>query len=198
MKTIAHMAGALALLVAFGAQAQNGAPDALVKGTVSEVLAAIKQTRDPRALAEFAERKLLAYFDFKEMTRMAVGRAWAQASAAQQQALERVFRTLLMRTYTTALALASGDQTVEVRPVALRPGDTDATVRTLVKEPGKKPVPMDYRMSSTPGGWKVYDVVVENLSIVTNYRNSFNSEIARSGIDGLIRVIETKNQKQEG
>ena len=198
MKTMSRMVGALALLVAFGAQAQNGAPDALVKGTVSEVLAAIKQTRDPRTLAEFAERKLLAYFDFREMTRMAVGRAWSQASAAQRQALERVFRTLLLRTYTTALAQANGDQTVEVKPVALRQGDTDATVRTLVKEPGKKPLPMDYRMTNASGGWKVYDVVVENLSIVTNYRSSFHAEISRSGIDGLIRVIETKNQKQEG
>ncbi len=197
MKTIAHMAGTLALLMACGAHAQGVSPDTLVKGTVGEVLAMIKQTKDSRALTEFAERVLLLHFDFKEMTRMAVGRQWSQASAAQQQALERVFRTLLMRTYTTALAQASGDQTVEVRPVAIKPGDTEATVRTFVKEPGKKPVPMDYRMSNTPGGWKVYDVVVENLSIVTNYRSSFNSEIARTGIDGLIKVIENKNQKQK-
>ncbi len=198
MKTIARIAGTLALLIACSAHAEGVPPDALVKSAVNEVLASIKQAKDLRALADLAEKTVLAHFDFKEMTRMAVGRAWSQASAAQQQALERVFRTLLMRTYTTALAQASGDQTVEVRPVALKPGDTDATVRTFVKEPGRKPMPMDYRMSNTPGGWKVYDVVVENLSIVTNYRNSFNSEIARSGIDGLIRVIENKNQKQEG
>lgn len=198
MKTIVRIAGTLALLIACGAYAGGEPPDALVKSSVSEILAAIKQTKDSRALADLAEKKVLAHFDFKEMTRMAVGRAWSQASATQQQALERVFRTLLMRTYTTALALASGDQTVEVKPVALKPGDTDTTVRTLVKEPGRKPVPMDYRMTNASGDWKVYDVVVENLSIVINYRNSFNSEIARSGIDGLIRVIENKNQKQEG
>jgi len=198
MKTMARMAGTLALLIACSAHAQGVSPDTLVKGTVSEMLAMIKQTKDSRALTEFAELKLLSHFDFKEMTRMAVGRQWSQASAAQQQALERVFRTLLMRTYTTALAQTNGDQTVEVRPIALKQGDTDTTVRTLVKEPGRKPVPMDYRMTNASGDWKVYDVVVENLSIITNYRSSFHSEISRSGIDGLIKVIENKNQKQEG
>jgi phospholipid transport system substrate-binding protein len=191
-------AGLLALLAALctPARAQAIAPEALVRDTVSEVLEVIRRTNDPRALVEFAEKKVLAQFDFTTMTRLAVGRAWSQASAAQQQALERAFRTLLVRTYTTALAQASGDYTVEVKPFAVKPGETDAVVRTLVKQPGRKPIQMDYRMTLTPSGWKVYDVVVENLSLVTNYRSSFASEIARSGIDGLIKAIESKNQKE--
>jgi phospholipid transport system substrate-binding protein len=71
-------------------------------------------------------------------------------------------------------------------------------VRTVVNEPGRKPFAIDYRMSKSSGAWKVFDVVVENLSLVTNYRSSFQSEISRSGIDGLIKTIEAKNQKQDG
>ena len=196
MRTMARIAGVMTLILALGAHAQSTAPDALVKNTMDEMLAVIKLTKDQRALVDLAEKKIVTYFDFKEMTRLATGRAWSQATAAQQQALERVFRTLLVRTYTTALAQTTADHTVEVKPLTLKPGDTETVVRTLLKEPGKKPVPIDYRMTSTPGGWKVYDVVVENLSIVTNYRSSFQSEINRSGIDGLIKVIETKHQKE--
>lgn len=183
--------------VALGAPAQPApAPEALVRDTVNEVLEAIKRTKDPRALVELAEQKVLPHFDFTAMTRLAVGRSWSQASAAQQQALERQFRTLLVRTYTTALAQASGEYTVEVKAPVLKPGETETVVRTQVKEPGRKPIQIDYRMTLTASGWKVYDVVVENLSLVTNYRSSFASEIARSGIDGLIRAIESKNRKE--
>ena len=196
MRTMPCISGVITLILALGAHAQSTAPDVVVKNTMDELLAVIKQTRDQRALVDLAEKKVLAHFDFKVMTRLATGRAWSQATAAQQQALERVFRTLLVRTYTTALAQANGDHTVEVKPVTLKPGDTDTVVRTLVKEPGKKPMPIDYRMASTPGGWKVYDVVVENLSLIHNYRSSFHAEISRSGIDGLIKVIETKSRKE--
>ena len=198
MDTLARMMAAVVMLAALAAQAQQTPPDALVRSTVDEVLAVIKQTKDQKALVDLAEKKVISNFDFKEMTRLATGRAWSQASAAQQQALERAFRTLLVRTYTTALTQTTSDQTVEVKPVALKPGDTETVVRTLVKESGRKPFSIDYRMASTAGGWKVYDVVVENLSLITNYRGSFASEINRSGIDGLIRTIEAKNQKSEG
>lgn len=195
MKTMTCLAALLALMFSLSAQAQNTAPDVLVKNTVDEVLAVIKKTKDQRTLVDLAEKKVLAQFAFKEMTRLATGRAWSQASAAQQQALERAFRTLLVRTYTTALSQVTGDYIVEVKPLMLKPGDTETVVRTLVKESGRKPIAMDYRMGSTPDGWKVYDVVVENLSLVTNYRSSFASEINRSGIDGLIKTIEEKNRK---
>ncbi|HXF67879.1 MAG TPA: ABC transporter substrate-binding protein [Burkholderiales bacterium] len=196
-RVLVHAVGLAALLLALGAPAQQApAPEALVRDTVNEVLDVIRRTKDPRALVELAEQKVLPHFDFTIMTRLAVGRSWSQASAAQQQALERAFRTLLVRTYTTALAQASGEYTVEVKASGLKPGETDTVVRTQVREPGRKPIQMDYRMRLTASGWKVYDVVVENLSLVTNYRSSFASEIARSGIEGLIRAIESKNRKE--
>ena len=193
----ARVTGLAALLLAFCAPAQETAPDALVKSLVSEVIEVIGQNKDARALVELAEKKVTVHFDFKRMTQLAVGRSWAQASPTQQDALERAFRTLLVRTYAAALAQTSGKTRVDVKSPNLSPGDTDALVRTVVNEPGRKPFMIDYRMSKG-SGWKVYDVVVENLSLVTNYRSSFQSEISRSGIDGLIKVIETKNQKQEG
>lgn len=193
-----RMTGLLALTYALTAQAQGTAPDALVKSTVEDVIGVIKQTKDRRALVDLAEKKVLPNFDFKRMTRLAVGRSWSKASPAQQEALERAFRTLLVRTYTTALSQSSGETKVEVKPSSPKSGEADTMVRTLVSEPGRKPFAIDYRMSKASGEWKVYDVVVENLSLVTNYRSSFQSEIARSGIDGLIKSIEAKNQKQEG
>jgi phospholipid transport system substrate-binding protein len=195
---MARVTGLAALLLAFCAPAQEKAPDALVKSLVNEVIEVIGQNKDARALVELAEKKVIAHFDFKRMTQLALGRSWSQASAAQQQALERAFRTLLVRTYSTALAQTSGQTRVDVKSPNLASGDTEAMVRTVVSEPGRKSFAIDYRMSKAPGGWKVYDVVVENLSLVTNYRSSFQSEISRSGIDGLIKAIEAKNQKQEG
>jgi len=195
MKRFAPMLLAGALLIAPSANASGPAPDALVRSTVDEVLAVIKKTKDSRTLVELAEKKVVAHFDFRTMTRLAMGRSWAQASPAQQQALERAFRTLLVRTYTTALSQTPADSKVEVKPAAMKPGDTEVVVTTLAFEPGRKPIQIDYRMARTDGSWKVYDVVVENLSLVINYRGSFQSEISRSGIDGLIRTIEDKNKK---
>ena len=180
------------------AQSEVTPPDVMVRDGVKEVLAEIKKGSDPRALQAFAEGRLLSQFDFAAMTRLATGRAWSKATAAQKQALEKAFRTLLVRTYTTALSQVTGDYVIEVKPHVIRPGDTDTVVKTLVKGSDRPPVPIDFRMARTPAGWKVYDVVVENLSLVTNYRSSFQSEISRSGIDGLIKVIEDKNQKAQG
>lgn len=192
LKSILRAAALFMLLFSFGAHAQD-APDALVKKTVDDVVGVIKHTKDQRKLIEAAEQKVLPHFDFKQMTQLAVGRSWSQASPAQREALERGFRTLLVRTYTSALASTSGEIKVDVKPAAIQ-GD-EAVVRTLATEPGRRPVQIDYRMVKTPGGWKVFDVSVENLSLVTTYRSSFQSEIARSGIEGLIKTIEARNQK---
>lgn len=195
---IACVTGVAALLFAFAAPAQDTAPDVLVKSMVTEVVQVIAQNKDPKALVDLAEKKVVTHFDFLRMTQLAVGRSWAQASPEQRQKLEAAFRSLLVRTYATALAQTSGQTQIDVKPANVGSGDKETTVHTLVNEPGRKPFVIDYRMSSVSGSWKVYDVVVENLSLVTNYRSSFQSEVSRSGIDGLIRAIEAKNQKQEG
>jgi phospholipid transport system substrate-binding protein len=193
---VTRATGVFALLLALCVQAQGQSPDVVVKTTTDEVLAAIKTTKDQKALIALAEQKVLQRFDFKRMTQLAVGQSWAKATPAQQEALERAFRTLLVRTYTAALSQSSGNTKVDIKPTSADGGE--ATVRTMVTEPGRKPFNIDYRMHNGAGDWKVYDVVVENLSLVTNYRGSFQSEIGRSGIDGLIKVIEERNQKLRG
>jgi len=169
------------------------APDELVKNTFDEAKAIVKKTQDPRELRRIAEQKLLPYFDFNTMTRLAVGPGWRNATPAQQQALVDGFRALLVNTYTSALNEASSllDKTLEVKPVQTK--GNDATVRTVVRGPGRPPVAIDYRMQNA-NGWKVYDVVVEGVSLVTTYRGEFNEEVRKSGVDGLIKTLEAKNR----
>lgn len=180
----------------FGAGAADGGPDALVRSVSEEVLAVIRTTKDKPTLRKIAEQKVLPHFDFRTMTQLAVGQHWRQASPDQQKALEDAFRTLLVNTYTAALNVAAiGKETVEIKPVEAKPGENDIIVRTMIRSPNRQPIPVDYRMQRTTNGWKVYDVIVENLSLVTNYRSSFASEIGRSGIDGLLKVLQAKNRE---
>lgn len=196
MKTMVRMFALCSMLAAFAAVAADTAPDALVKSTVSEVMSVLQQTKDKRKLLELAEQKVLPNFDFTEMTRLAVGRSWRDANDAQKKALENAFRSLLVNTYTAALTQAAkSDQTVEVKPARVQPDQKEVVVHTMVKESGRPPIPIDYNMRRTASGWKVQDVVVENLSLVTNYRSTFASEVAKGGIDGLIKSLEAKNRK---
>ncbi len=195
MKTVLRYLASLMLLSFMGASlAADTAPDALVKSTVEEVLSVIQQTPDKSALRRLAEEKVLPRFDFRQMTRLAVGPAWQKANPEQQQALESGFRTLLVNTYTGSLSLAArGDRKVEVKP-ARQSGQNDTVVKTLVTQPGKPPISIDYRMENNSRGWKVYDVLVEGVSLVTTYRGTFSEEAQKSGIDGLIKVLEAKNR----
>ena len=179
-----------------GARAAETSPDALVKSTADDVLSVIRTTKDKTQLRKLAEQKVLPNFDFRAMTQLAVGQHWRQATPEQQKALEDAFRTLLVNTYTASLNAAStGKESVEVKPTDLKPGDNDVIVRTVVRNANRPPIPVDYRMTKGANGWKVYDVIVENLSLVTNYRSSFASEIGRSGIDGLVKALQAKNNE---
>ncbi|MCC7483897.1 MAG: ABC transporter substrate-binding protein [Burkholderiales bacterium] len=193
-RLVAALVAWVTLLAAAGGHAQES-PEALVKRAADEVLALIKETKDQTKLVAAAESRIVPYFDFTRMTRLAAGRNWNQASPAQRAALEKAFRTLLVRTYTVALSRTSGEAKVDVRPAVAGPDPGEVVVKTVATEPGRQPIPIDYRMAKAADGWKVYDVTVENLSLVTTYRGSFQSEIARTGIDGLIKVIEERNRK---
>lgn len=190
------------LVTTFGAAAQGLAPDALVKSVTNDVLEIVRKDKDiqagnTRKAVELAEAKVLPHFDFAHMTRLAVGKAWRQASPAQQQALTDEFRTLLVRTYSKALT-EYRNQAIDFKPVKMQPADTDVVVRTLVQQPGSKPVEIDYSLDKTDqGGWKVYDIAVAAVSLVTNYRSSFAQEISAGGIDGLIGTLRAKNGSGE-
>lgn len=203
-KWLAGSLAALSLLASTAVQAAAAdvAPDVLVKKTTQEVVAILKQDKDIQSgdthkVYELVDAKILPNFDFNHMTMLAVGKYWSRATPAQRQSLVQEFRTLLVRTYASSLT-AFNNQTIEFKPFSMAPDATDVTVRTQVKQPGAQPIPIDYSMEKTPFGWKVYDVAIDGVSLVTNYRSSFASEIRQSGIDGLIRTLASRNQQNAG
>lgn len=176
-------------------------PDQLVKRTTDEVLAIVKADKDVAAgntakVVALAEQKVLPHFDFARMARLAVGRNWAQASDAQKEALTKEFRTMLVRTYSSSLGQYR-NQTIEVKPLKLGAGDKEATVRTAVIQQGGPPIPIDYAMEKTDSGWKVYDVIIDGASLVTTYRGTFNEQIQKSGVDGLVKTLQERNRSPE-
>jgi phospholipid transport system substrate-binding protein len=190
------------LLISSTVLAQEVAPDALVKTTTEEVLEIVRKDKDiqsgnTKKAIELVESKVLPNFNFTRMTQLAMARDWRQASPAQQKALTDEFRTLLVRTYAKALTEYK-NQTVAYKPFTLKAGETDVRVRTEIRQSGAgKNVELDYWLEKSATGWKVYDIEVGGISIVTNYRESFASEVRNNGIDGLVKSLQSKNKSGE-
>jgi phospholipid transport system substrate-binding protein len=198
LKKIFATVATVAAFAAPPAFAQD-APDEVVRKNVNDVLATIKadkdlQNGDIRKVEKLAEEKVIPHFNFQRMTQLAVGRNWKDANDAQKTALVSQFRTLLIRSYSSSLS-SYRNQTVDVKPVKASPSDTEVVVKTAVNQPGGQPIPIDYSMEKTPNGWKVFDVLIDGVSLVTNYRSSFNTEIKANGIDGLIKSLTERNAK---
>jgi phospholipid transport system substrate-binding protein len=194
-------AAALALAPVVAPFGQGLAPDVLVQTVTSEVIGIIKQDKeiqagDTRKTIALVEQKVLPHFDFTRMTALAMGANWRRATPEQQKLLVEQFRTLLVRTYSTALT-AYRDQTIEFRPLRAQPGDTEVTVRSEVRQSGTQPVTIDYSMARTNDAWKVYDVTVGGVSLVTTYRETFAAEVRNAGVDGLIKSLADKNRQLE-
>jgi len=177
--------------------AADEAPDVMIKNVTNEIIDLIKtdkaiQAGDTKHIQEVVESKVLRHFDFNKMTGSAVGREWRNASADQKAQLAKEFQILLVRSYSNALTQYK-DQTVTVKPFKSAAADTEVTVKTEVKQPGGKPVAIDYDLVKAADGWKVFDVYVAGVSLVANYRDTFGQEIKASGIDGLIKSLHEKN-----
>jgi phospholipid transport system substrate-binding protein len=171
-------------------------PDALMNAVTSEVIAILKQDRAagrPTEMAELIEAKILPLFDFQHMTRIAMARNWRLASPEQQAALVAQFRTLLVRTYSSALS-GYRDQELAYRPLRAAAGDTEVLVRSFLRRPGAEPLTIDYDMENGVAGWKVFDVKIAGVSLVMNYRESFAAAVRDGGIDGLIESLAHKNR----
>ncbi len=182
-------------------QAQE-APDVLVKQVTEEVLDIVRKDKEiqngsAKKAIELVDAKVIQHFNFKHMTALAVGKDWRKASPQQQEQLAAEFKTLLVRTYSNALT-SYKNQKVVYKPFKMNAGDTDVLVRTEVQQPGNKPVQLDYSLEKLDAGWKVYDVSVAGISLVTNYREQFGQEVRNGGIDGLIKAIAAKNKSLEG
>ena len=198
-RLFAWLLGALALLP-LAAVAQE-APNAMVERLSNEVLARIKADKDiqagnPQKLNALVDEVVMPHVNFQRMTALAVGRNWRSATPEQQKALMAEFRTLLLRTYSGALAQV-GDQKVRMKPFRGDAADKDVIVRSEVVQPRGEPVQLDYRLEKAADGWKIYDLNVLGVWLVENYRNQFGQAIAQKGIDGLLRDLSEKNRAFE-
>jgi phospholipid transport system substrate-binding protein len=185
--------------VATTAAAQQLAPEQLVQKITEEVLTAIKSDQqlaagDKQKAMKLAEEKVLPYIDFEEATRLAVGRAWSQATPEQRKKLVSEFRNMLVRTYSNAIEAYQG-QTLKVLPSrGGKPEAKDeATVRTQFVRAGGKPLPIEFQMRKAGNDWKVYDISVEGISLVLTYRSEFDAVVKQEGIEGLIKRLTQKN-----
>ena len=197
----ASFAAVLALSAPLAARAADEAPDALVKRLSADVLDTIKadkslQGGDINKIIALVDSKIMPNVNFQRMTAAAVGPGWRQATPAQQKRLQEEFKTLLVRTYSGALAQVS-DQTIIMKPLRASPEDKDLLVRSEVVGKGE-PIQLDYRLEKTPGqgaGWKIYNLNVMGVWLVETYRSQFAQEINAKGIDGLIASLESRNQR---
>ena len=186
-----------ALLMVSAAHASDEAPDALIKRLSSDVLDKIKadktvQAGDMTKVMALVDSQIMPNVNFTRMTASAVGRSWRQATPDQQKKLQDEFKTLLIRTYSGALAQVK-DQTINVKPLRAAAADSEVVVRTEVMGRGE-PVQLDYRLEKVANGWKIYDLNVLGVWLVETYRTQFAQEINAKGIDGLIASLSERNK----
>lgn len=188
----------LAALLAVPAFASaQEAPGALISRVSLDLLDTLQKNGTPKGKREImalVDEKVLPHFDFARMTMLATGVGWRSASEAQRGQLVEQFRTLLVRTYSTALTKYT-NQTLDFLPERTSEDGKKAMVRSLLKQPGAPTLTIDYRLATTAGGWKIYDVAVDGVSLVTTYRDSFAQEVRTGGIDGLVKMLTTKNSQ---
>lgn len=189
-----------ALLIATSAWSQEAAPDVLIKSVTDEVLEIVRKDKDiqggnTRKAVELVEAKVLPYFNFARMTQSAMGKEWRTATPAQQKILTEEFRTLLVRTYSKALTEYK-NQSIEVKPMSAA-DKKDDRVRTEIKQPGGQPIPLNYFLEKSGSSWKVIDIQVSGVSLISNYREQFGSTVRNDGVDGLIKALQTKNKTGE-
>ncbi len=143
---------------------------------------------------QVVDQHILPYVNFQKTTRLAAGRYWRQASDQQKTALAEAFRGTLIRTYSGALTRVTSGTTITGLPFRGDPKADDVVVRTLISQSNSQPVGVDYRLEKTPQGWKIYDMNVEGIWLIENYRNQFAQQINQNGIDGLIQALNQRNK----
>jgi len=198
LKFLANASFCATLLVASDAAIAEISADELVKQTAEDVLATIKNDKDIQAgnqqkIFALAEEKILPNFDFDRVCRMVLGKNWKTASPEQQAAFQKEFRSLLLRTYASALGKYR-NQVIEYKPLRAEPGAKNVSVKTQILQPGGQPIAVDYSLVKADEGWKVYDIVIESVSLVTNYRSQFSNEIRTNGLDSLNKKLADKNK----
>ena len=193
----ALLAGAF-MLSSFAVAATIDDPQRVVRETGDRVLAEVTSRRaeleaNPELIYPLVEDTVVPHFDFRTMSQAALGQFWRKADEVQKEAVTREFRELLVRTYASALLGYSGQQ-IQYLPVQYRQGDNKVMIQTRVAAPDAPSIPVNYRLRLKGEEWKVYDVVIDGVSLITNYRSQFTAEVRRGGIDGLISSLADKNR----
>ncbi|SDD86200.1 MlaC/ttg2D family ABC transporter substrate-binding protein [Paraburkholderia lycopersici] len=183
---------------AFAQTVDTGNPDAMVKTVTQQVMDQIKgdksiQSGDISKITQLVNEKILPYTDFRRTTQLAMGRNWRAATPEQQQQVIEQFKTLLIRTYSGALAQVR-DQQIQYKPFRANPDDTDVVVRSTVLNNGQ-PIELDYRLYKTAQGWRVYDINVLGAWLIQAYQQQFQEKIQQGGVDGLIQFLTQRNQQ---
>ena len=194
------LAGLLGLALALSAHAApnpKGPPENLVQDTADQTLKVLKtdggvKNGDLRRVNDVVNQYILPYVDFEKTTRLAAGRYWRQATPEQRTALADAFKGTLVRTYSGALTRVDNGTSIKVTGVSAVDG-TDVVVRSTINQSNGQSVGVDYRLEQTPSGWKIYDLNVEGIWLIQNYRNQFAQEINQNGIDGLIKALNQRN-----
>jgi len=193
------LAAATALVTQF-AVAGDIAPDVMVKNTANEVLDILRKDRDIQAgdtqkIVTITEEKIVPHFDFVRMSRMVLGRAWVKATDEQKEKFQAEFRDLLVRFYSSALSKYR-NQVIEYKPLRASPTDTEVVVKTQILQSGGQPIPIDYSLEKKDDTWKVYDVKIEGISLVANYKGQFAADLKQGGgLDVIIQKLADKNQQ---
>ena len=177
-------------------------PQTLVEETSQLMLDKLRQEKevvkaDPKRIYELVDEIVIPHFDFEYMSQMVLAKYWRRASDKQRVAFTEEFKQLLVRTYATSLNEYS-DQKIIYLPFRAGKDESQAMVRTEIEQPGGFPIPIDYRLHQSASEWKVFDVVIDGVSLVTNYRSSFAKEIRQAGLDGLIDTLSKRNQEAGG
>jgi len=187
------------MMFACSAFAQAPVPaDVFVKSVADDVLAIVKkdkdiQNGDQEKIFALAEDKIVPNFNFDHVCRLVLGKNYSKASKDQQEAFEREFRSLLIRTYASALSKYR-NQTIEYKPLKDAADEKQVTVKTQILQPGGQPLAVGFSLEHVSDVWKVYDITIEGVSLVTNYRSQFSNEVRQGGMDGLIQKLADKNK----
>ena len=186
------LSASLALL-ALPVLANTDSPEQIVRVSSKDVLDILKKNdKEPIKARDLVDLRLSPMADYERMTSLAVGRYWKSATKAQQEALTREFRTMMVRTYLSALTLYKNAQ-VNVKGTRAGNDASEQVVRTDVLLPGQKPIPLDFSFEKTNNDWKVFDISVDGISFINNHRNQFGAEIRKDGVDGLIKTLSERN-----
>ena len=177
------------------------APDEIIRKTADDVISALKSddaihSGNKQKLYQLAEEKILPSFDFERISRLVLGKAWRKATDLQKKQFKIEFRSLLLRTYSIALSKYK-DQGIEIKPIRMKPVDEIVTVKTEIVQDGAQPIKVNYALAKDGDSWLVFDIVIEGVSLVTNYRSQFSSEIRKGGMDSLNKKLAKKNKSNK-